>query len=168
VHSTGRRHVRLLLTVLVALPLLTGCGSASDAKSVTKAEYVAQGQPICREARAQLAAFSKQLKVKPRPSAAVVSKGSRKTARAFRAAVRRLALVPVPSRLSVASADLSRAVLDQARLLEGLATGIDRTVQTHDPRPARRAAARLRKSNSDKRADRAARRTGLTACGGRN
>ena len=167
-NSTSRRHVLLLLTVLVALPLLTGCGSASDAKSVTKAEYVAQGQPICREALAQLDAFTKQLKAKPRLSAAALSKGSRKTARAFRAAVRRLALVPVPSGLSFASAELSRAVLDQARLLDGLAAGIDRTVETHDPGPARRAAARVRKSDSDKRADRAARKTGLIACGGRN
>jgi hypothetical protein len=157
------RHVVLLLTMLAGVPLLVGCGDASHAEGVSTAQYVSQGQAICRDVQERLDVLGKKLRTKSKPAPAAVGRGARKSAQAVRAGVRRLALVPVPSQLSAPSSRLSRTLIHQARALEKLATAVDTAAATHDPRPIRRKVSRLRQSEA--RAAAAARKTGLTACG---
>jgi hypothetical protein len=156
----NRHRVALLVPVVGTLLALAGCGGVGDADDLSTQQYVSSGQAICRAVQERLDVLGK--KVRRKPTSTAVGNSARKSAQAIGAGVDQLDLLPEPARLSAAADRFSRALLDQARVLDRLAAA----VEAQDLRALRRMPSRLRESEA--RAAVGAQATGLTACGRRD
>jgi hypothetical protein len=153
-------HGLRIIGLLAVLSLLAACRGAADAEPLSTKQYVTRGQAICRDVQHQLDAVGKQLRAEPTPAA--LGGVAHSSAEAVGAVVDRLELLPEPIHLSFTADRLSRGLLRQERLLDRVATAVER----HDSRALRSMPARLRRNEAIVTA--LARSIGLTACGSRD